>query len=59
VFPQLQTIRDVSMSVAIAVYQCAIDEEVATIYPKERETIVENVTRRFYDPTYVPLARGE
>jgi malate dehydrogenase (oxaloacetate-decarboxylating)(NADP+) len=57
VFPQLQTIREVSKAVALAVYQSAIDEEVATIYPKERETIVENVNRRFYDPTYVPLAR--
>ncbi|KAG8459961.1 hypothetical protein KFE25_011010 [Diacronema lutheri] len=59
VFPQLTTIREVSKAVAIAVYQSAIDEDVATIYPKERETIVENVNRRFYDPSYVTLARGE
>lgn len=52
-------IREVSKAVAIAVYQSAIDEEVATIYPKERETIVENVNRRFYDPSYVTLARGD
>lgn len=59
VFPQLQRIRDVSTAVAIAVYQSAIDEELATIYPKERETIAENVRRRFYNPVYVPLARTE
>lgn len=58
VFPQLPGIRDVSMAVATAVYQTALDEQIATIYPKERETVVEYVARRFYDPTYVPLVRA-
>jgi len=59
VFPELHTIREVSKAVGIAVYECALEEGVATVYPRERETVPENVNRRFYDPTYVTLARDD
>ena len=56
VFPNLTTIRDVSKKVAIAVIQEAIrTDEAPKLKEKDLKDLDVFVSRKMYDPIYVPL----
>lgn len=56
VFPSIKTIRDVSKKVAIAVIEEAIRTgQASKINQKHMEDLDAFVSRKMYDPVYVPL----
>ena len=56
VFPSIKTIRDVSKKVAIAVIEEAIRTgQASKINQKHMEDLDGFVSRKMYDPLYVPL----
>lgn len=55
VFPDVTSIRDVSLSLAIAVARHAYDKGLARTPPGRNETVEDFVSRKMYFPDYVPL----
>ncbi|TMW63187.1 hypothetical protein Poli38472_002128 [Pythium oligandrum] len=57
VFPSVQNIRRVSLKVATAVMQCALDDDIAGFRPKIRRgaSIEDYIASKMYYPTYHAL----
>ena len=55
VFPKVESIRDVSREVAVAVAHHAYDKKIARTQPGRGETVEGFIERKMYYPEYVPL----
>mmetsp|Transcript_3371 Transcript_3371/g.5911 ORF Transcript_3371/g.5911 Transcript_3371/m.5911 type:complete len:83 (+) Transcript_3371:1-249(+) len=54
-FPPIRNLRQVSLEVAEAVSQVAIDHDLADLHPPQQVTLKEYLAQRMWDPAYSPL----